>query len=689
MSKKKWMSGLLAAALAFTTVFSTGFTAKADEGNTSADKITVFVAAEGKDAEGNVVNTGKLPVQVEEGSTADVAIKEALTSAKMEYEVNDFGIFTKIGKLVMPEDYAQFWSFYVNGQVSGTLADNTKLNDNDKLSLVFIDVMDTTTTGAAIYADDPAKNPDSQASAKLLTNAKAQQEVLADAIYQQMFGDGTVYGIEQPSALYAAFSLIRAGYKADEYFNKMYEKTASQLQELKDKGTVTVDGEEKDFDTLVGGYPEFAYAKIVLFVTAMGKDAKSIRGFDLIEAMAKKSNYDNTVADMRDCTMLLALDSGNYQFPTGNDYVTKAQLVKNVTGQVGTAIAKVATASSWSTVDDVAMPLQALYPYTTGDENVDTANAVAKGIHFMESLQNQKGTYKAWGSDNNAWSLAQVMTAMGQLRINPCDESDGSDFIKEGNTVLDAASAFVNVEEKTVDEDLMRYQPEQLLRGLNAVIRVMDGEDSLYDMSSLDKVADQPKAVPSTSPAVSVSTTPAVSTAPTTEPSTVPTTEPTAAVPSEQPDTTASAQPSETPVTGETTAPSSAPVVSQTPAAAPVKTQAPAASATTAPTKAPAKKAATVKKIKAVKTTVNVKKGKKASLKWNVTTSKKVSVKNVKKLVKVTVNKKNVEVVKTSVKKKSATVTSVTVMVKGQKKGKANVTLKAGSKSAKVKVIVK
>lgn len=684
MSKKKWMSGLLVATLAFTTVFGTGFTAKADEGNTSADKITVFVAAEGKDADGNEVNTGKLPVQIEEGSTADVALKEALSSRKISYEIleGSWGPYLNgIGSITAPTDYNKgYWSFWVNGDFSNYGLGQTVLNDNDKVSFIFTYGDYAAATGAAVFADDPAKNPDSKASAKLLTNAKAQQDVLADAIYQQMFGDGTVYGIEQPNALYAAFSLIRAGYKADDYFNKMYEKTASQLQELKDKGTVTVDGEEKDFDTLVGGYPEFAYAKIVLFVTAMGKDAKSIRGFDLIEAMAKKSNYDNTVADMRDATMLLAFDSGNYQLPTGNDYITKAQLVKNVTGQVGTAIAKIATASAQATVDNVAMPLQALYPYISGDASAAATKAAVRGIHIMESLQNQKGAYTAWGSDNNAWSLAQVMTAMGQLRINPCDESDGSDFIKEGNTVLDAASAFVNVEKKTVDKNLMGYQPEQLLRGLNAVIRVMDGEDSLYDMSGLDKVADQPKEAPSTSPAVSASTTPAVSTAPTTVPT---------AAPSKQPVTTASAQPSATPVAGETNAPDSTPVVSQKPVTTPATTQSPVGSATTAPTKAPAKNTATaskVKKIKATKKIVTVKKGKKASLKWNVTTSKNASI---KKLMKVTVNKKAVKVVKTAVKKKNATVTQVTVTVKGQKKGKAYVTLKAGSKSAKVKVTVK
>lgn len=646
MSKKKWMSSLLAAALAFTTVFSTGSAVKADESNTSADKITVFVAAEGKDAAGNEVNTGKLPVQVEEGSTADVAIKEAITSANLDYVENEYGIITQVGKVVMPADYAQYWGFYVNGQMSGTLANATKLQDNAKISLVFIDMMDMTTTGAAIYADNPAKNPDSETATKLLTNAKAQQDVLADAIYQQMFGDGTVYGIEQPNALYAAFSLIRAGYKADDYFNKMYKKVASQLQELKDKGTVTDNGEEKDFDTLVGGYSEFAYAKIVLFVTAMGKDATDIRGFNLIEAMAKKSNYANTVADMLDATLLLAFDSGNYQLPTGEDYITRAQLVKNVTGQVGTAIAKVATASTWSTVDDVAMPLQALYPYISGDDNADTAKAVVKGTHFMESLQNQKGAYAAWGSDNNAWSLAQVMTAMGQLRINPCDESDGSDFIKEGKTVLDAASAFVNVDEKTVDESLMGYQPEQLLRGLNAVIRVMENAASIYDLSDVTANPD-PSEEPSASP----------------DPSGEPD-------PGQTPSVTPSQTPSVSPV-----APTQTPAVSPS---APAKTTTPAA--TTAPV---VKK---VKKVTAAKTKVTVKKGKKTTIKWNVTTAKNVSI---KKLVKVTVNKKAVKVVKTSVKKKKATVTQVTTTVKGIKKGSAVVTLKADGKKSKVKVIVK
>lgn len=75
-------------------------------------------------------------------------------------------------------------------------------------------------------------NPDSDKTASLLANAKAQQEVLADAIFKKVFGDGqTVYGIETPDALYVAFSLLRADYKSD-YFDEMYANVESQLKSL-------------------------------------------------------------------------------------------------------------------------------------------------------------------------------------------------------------------------------------------------------------------------------------------------------------------------------------------------------------------------------------------------------------------------------------------------------------------------
>ena len=678
MIKKKWMSSLLAAALAFTTVFGAGVTVKAaDETDANqTGKITVYVAAEGADDEGHTVDIGKIAVQVDKGTKGDVAVEQALQKAGYtDYLIEDTGYganLNKIGDIANAADWSKYWGFYINGAYAPASLGNTTLQDNDKIIYLYTYYGDTAVQ-AKVFDDDASLNPDSDKTASLLANAKAQQEVLADTIFKKVFGDGqTVYGIETPDALYVAFSLLRADYKSD-YFDKMYANVESQLKSLADTGSVTVEGEAKDEAVIAGKYPELTYAKIVLFVTAMGKDARNVGGYNLIEKMAQKSTYEaSSEAYMLDSTMLLALDSGNYFPPAGDDYITKDDLVNNIAAKMDDSIAQ---ALQWSSVDSVAMALQPLYKYATDDilpedassDRTAVQEAYAKGIHFLESTQNADGSWSGYGTEtNNVWTLAQIMTAMGQLRINPCSETDGTDFIKNGMTVLDDAAVFVDVENKKVDDDLMSYQPEQLLRGLTAVIRAMEGRDSLYDVR-YSGVTPEPS--PSVTPSV----------VPSEAPSAAPSQSPTVS-PSNVPSETSSAAPSQSPAVSPSNVPS------QTPAAsAPAKTATPAATASAAPAKSKVK----VTKVKAVKTKVTVKKGKKAVVKWNVTTAKKASAASVAKLVKVSVNKKNVKVVKKSAKTKKAKVTQITVTVKGVKKGNAVVTLKADKKKSKVKVVVK
>lgn len=678
MIKKKWMSSLLAAALAFTTVLGAGVTVKAAD-ETDADqtgKITVYVAAEGEDDKGHTVDTGKIAVQVDKGTKGDVAVEQALQKAGYtDYLIEDTGYganLNKIGDIANAADWSKYWGFYINGAYAPASLGNTTLQDNDKISYLYTYYGDTAVQ-AKVFDDDASLNPDSDKTASLLANAKAQQEVLADTIFKKVFGDGqTVYGIETPDALYVAFSLLRADYKSD-YFDKMYANVESQLKSLADTGSVTVEGEAKDEAVIAGKYPELTYAKIVLFVTAMGKDARNVGGYNLIEKMAQKSTYEaSSEAYMLDSTMLLALDSGNYFPPAGDDYITKDDLVNNIAAKMDDSIAQ---ALQWNSVDSVAMALQPLYKYATDDilpedassDRTAVQEAYAKGIHFLESTQNADGSWSGYGTEtNNVWTLAQIMTAMGQLRINPCSETDGTDFIKNGMTVLDDAAVFVDVENKKVDDDLMSYQPEQLLRGLTAVIRAMEGRDSLYDVR-YSGVTPEPS--PSVTPSV----------VPSEAPSAAPSQSPTVS-PSNVPSETSSAAPSQSPAVSPSNVPS------QTPAAsAPAKTATPAATASAAPAKSKVK----VTKVKAVKTKVTVKKGKKAVVKWNVTTAKKASAASVAKLVKVSVNKKNVKVVKKSAKTKKAKVTQIAVTVKGVKKGNAVVTLKADKKKSKVKVVVR
>lgn len=99
MIKKKWMSSLLAAALAFTTVFGAGVTVKAAD-ETDADqtgKITVYVAAEGADDEGHTVDIGKIAVQVDKGTKGDVAVEQALAEGRLyRLSVDGYRIWRKL-----------------------------------------------------------------------------------------------------------------------------------------------------------------------------------------------------------------------------------------------------------------------------------------------------------------------------------------------------------------------------------------------------------------------------------------------------------------------------------------------------------------------------------------------------------------------------------------------------------------
>ena len=690
MSKKKWMSSLLAAALVFTTVFSTSSAVKAGDTQETTDKIVVYVAAEGTDADGHTVNIGKTAVQVDEGTKGDVVAEKAFQAAGLEeseYVIEDKSGYgrniEKIGDIANPSDWQKgYWAFCLNGKYADNSLGNVVMNDNDKISFIFAYGDDANKEEASVYSDDVSKNPDSAKTATLLENARIQQDIVAEATYESSILDGgkTVYGIENPDALYIAFSLIRAGYtEANDYYEKMYAKVKGQLEEIKANGSITVDGKEMNLDTIGAtayskANPEINRAKVVLFVTAMGKDATNIGGCDLIDEMAQKAVYEESPkVYMLDCTMLLALDSGNYTLPIGENYITRGKLVNNVATSMDSMIGM---ALQWSSIDMAAMPIQCMYPYTlennlaAKDADFDQKalqTAYNKGVHFLESTQNNDGTWSGYGEEkNNVWTLAQILTAMGQLRINPCSETDGSDFIKNGVTVLDDAAEFFDMENKTLDTAKVPSAPEQLLRGLNAVIRVMEGTKSLYDLSDVTKNPD-PTQTPIQTPTATPTGTPA-------DPTATPT------------GTPADLTPTPTGAGTQTAAPTPTGNVVPTPSVTPSQTPAATPSATPKNTTKPASTPAAVKKVTAVKTTVAVKTGKKAKIQWNVTTAKNASV---KKLVKVTVNKKTVKVVKTSVKKKKATVTQVTTTVKGIKKGSAVVTLKADGKKSKVKVIVK
>lgn len=495
MRNKKAISIALSAVMAFTTAFGmTTVKANAEE----KEKIVVYVAAEGKNASGSAVEMGKTAVQLDEGAVAEDAIKAALDKSayKDNYNIStsawgdSLDSISDLNMYNVGNDW-YYWSFCVNGQYANLGISSQKVNDNDKISLIYS--YDNYNTSAACFNDDTSKNPEGFSAYS--EKAKKAQDVLAQKIYDTTFKGGEyVPGVEDSSGLYTVFSLARAGFKADKFYDSVYAKVKAQLGAIKTSTGKFYDDTNKKYvsqeSILKDGAASQTYAKIALCVTALGKDASNVNGFNLIEKLADKSVYEASSIYSRETTILMAIDSKNYELPTGDNYLTRAELVNKTAADTDNQIA---TSIDWNSIDSAVMQIQPLCVYQTKDVDGVDKSAVKKAcdkvLNFMYNKQGADGTYGDSYSASNVWTTAQVMITAGLFGIDAATEENGTDFIKNGVTLYDDALAFVDTDNNTVDEKLMAFQPEQLLRGFNAAIRASEKTELMLPVETAEYTA--------------------------------------------------------------------------------------------------------------------------------------------------------------------------------------------------------
>ncbi len=495
MRNKKAISIALSAVMAFTTAFGmTTVKANAEE----KEKIVVYVAAEGKNASGSAVEMGKTAVQLDEGAVAEDAIKIALDKSayKDNYKIStsawgdSLDSISDLNMYNVGNDW-YYWGFYVNGQYANLGISSQKVNDNDKISLIYN--YDNYNTSAACFNDDASKNPEGFSAYS--EKAKKAQDVLAQKIYDTTFKGGEyVPGVEDSSGLYTVFSLARAGFKADKFYDSVYAKVKAQLGAIKTSTGKFYDDTNKKYvsqeSILKDGAASQTYAKIALCVTALGKDASNVNGFNLIEKLADKSVYEASSIYSRETTILMAIDSKNYELPTGDNYLTRAELVNKTAADTDNQIA---TSIDWNSIDSAVMQIQPLCAYQTKDVDGVDKSAVKKAcdkvLNFMYNKQGADGTYGDSYSASNVWTTAQVMITAGLFGIDAATEENGTDFIKNGVTLYDDALAFVDTDNNTVDEKLMSFQPEQLLRGFNAAIRASEKTELMLPVETAEYTA--------------------------------------------------------------------------------------------------------------------------------------------------------------------------------------------------------
>ena len=649
--RKKVWSICLVIALVFSSIFTwnePALTAYASE--TKTEKIVVYVAAQGKSLDGTkTVAIDKTPVQVDKGTNAAAAVKAVLDASdyKDNCDIPDTGYGPYLESINgMGTEQAgknwYYWSFYVNGQYSNVGMGSYVLQEGDQISLIY--TYDDLSTEASVFADDTSLNPETPAVESAEASMKKAQGIAAKEIYNSYFADGHIPGLGSVNELYAVFSLARAGFEAPEFYGKVKYKLTRQLKELATEGT-TYDAvtktniTEETFSSKKASEQSFAY--VVLAMTALGMDARTTGGYDLIEKMASKKLYEADNSYNAEQMMLFAFDSGNYTLPEGENYCTREELVAKIAGNVDETIAG---SIEWDLIDGAVMAVQPLAAYT---EDASVQKACQKVIRFAGKMQDTQGYLGDSYDANNAWTTAQTLTMLGEFGIHPMIETENVDFVKNGHTLADAILEFVDLDQEKLSASVMNYSPEQILRGITSFVYAAENAgETVYRVKTVPeaKVPSEPfeEERPQPDPSATPSATPSVS------PSAAPSTNP-SATPSVSPSAAPSATPDANP---------SVIVLSETPAAK----------------KNPAKK------IVAAKKKINTKKGK------TVKIVIKVAAKNPKK---VTTDAVKVSGKKIKVKKITKKAGKITIKVKALKKGKRIVKIKVGKASTKVTLNVR
>lgn len=265
------------------------------------------------------------------------------------------------------------------------------------------------------------------------------------------------------------FALARSDVKVSQkYFDTYYKNTEDYV--------ASVNG-------VLSRKKNTEYSRVVLALTAIGKDPQNVAGFDLLLPLG---DFDETVSQGVNGAIfaLLALDSKNYEIPANpaaDTQATRELYVEEI-------LRREIPTGGWALtggepdVDVTAMALQALAKYR-GD--ADVSAAVERGVMALADLQEPNGAYTSWGEENSE-SVSQVIVALTELGISPDDER----FVKNGQTLEQVLLRFAQEDgsfRHTADGKSDEMATEQALYALAAISRAQDGRTTLYDMTDTEQ----------------------------------------------------------------------------------------------------------------------------------------------------------------------------------------------------------
>lgn len=274
---------------------------------------------------------------------------------------------------------------------------------------------------------------------------------------------------------WAVLGLARSGYDVPEEYYRNYYATVEDY--VKACGGVL---HEKK-------YAE--YSRVIVALSAIGKDARNVAGYDLTKALG---DYDQTIWQGLNGPIwaLIALDSRNYPMPQNPEAKTQATrqmyidriLECRLPDGGWSLFGGTAAASAEDGVSDpdiTGMALQALAKY---QDQPAVKQATEEALTCISKQQDSSGGFSSWGIANSE-SCVQMIVALCELGI-PLEDPR---FVKNGNTMLDSLMTYYlpgnGFRHTDSGSGSNQMASEQGFYGLVSAQRAAMGKNSLYRMS--------------------------------------------------------------------------------------------------------------------------------------------------------------------------------------------------------------
>lgn len=340
-----------------------------------------------------------------------------------------------------------------------TTLDNTYLKDGDTLRLFFtdtyipLDPTDPMVPGAEVPGFDEA-----------YAGAKAYiQSAVSAPVVSYLFGEWAVLG-QARAKVPLSEAYIAAYYEKVVAYVKANIGSDGILRKPDDKNTPVITDNER----------------IVLALTAIGKDPANVGGENLLKALQNKDIMkvtDTSNTDINGLVMgLLALNSRNYT----SDTSWLVQAVLEQQNKDGSWRASADT-KSVGDVDMTAMALQALAPYYKDGGNETVNTAVEKALNWLS------GKYRS-GYDSSE-SCAQVVIALSALNLDANTDArftktvEGKTLSVLGNLLQYRVAENGGFKHQFADKAVNEMATEQALCAMAAYARFTEKANALYDMT--------------------------------------------------------------------------------------------------------------------------------------------------------------------------------------------------------------